>query len=202
MKFSDVKEKHIYNVVFDPVEQNEFNGKHLALVLKKNNDKKTVIVMPLTTSNNGDMINKKDIGILSCLPLSLQKRGNSFAVFNQIRTINVNRMMALKDDSGRIESKIEEELFLELLGMGIKDMTFCLSADEKIEFFYNLSKEAAVKKITSLLYELLKLRKNKEQNQDKIIELENQIKKSILFKDYEFKEKDIFLQSVLKEFLD
>jgi len=25
MKFSDVKEKHIYNVVFDPVEQNEFN---------------------------------------------------------------------------------------------------------------------------------------------------------------------------------
>ncbi len=202
MKFSDVKEKHIYNVVFDPVEQNEFNGKHLALVLKKNNDKKTVIVMPLTTSNNGDMINKKDIGILSCLPLSLQKRGNSFAVFNQIRTINVNRMMALKDDSGRIESKIEEELFLELLGMGIKDMTFCLSADEKIEFFYNLSKEASVKKITSLLYELLKLRKNKEQNQDKIIELENQIKKSILFKDYEFKEKDIFLQSVLKEFLD
>lgn len=202
MKFSDVKEKHIYNVVFDPVEQNEFNGKHLALVLKKNNDKKTVIVMPLTTSNNGDMINKKDIGILSCLPLSLQKRGNSFAVFNQIRTINVNRMMALKDDSGRIESKIEEELFLELLGMGIKDMTFCLSADEKIEFFYNLSKEASVKKITSLLYELLKLRKNKEQNQDKIIELENKIKKSILFKDYEFKEKDIFLQSVLKEFLD
>lgn len=202
MKFSDVKEKHIYNVVFDPVEQNEFNGKHLALVLKKNNDKKTVIVMPLTTSNNGDMINKKDIGILSCLPLSLQKRGNSFAVFNQIRTINVNRMMALKDDSGRIESKIEEELFLELLGMGIKDMIFCLSADEKIEFFYNLSKEASVKKITSLLYELLKLRKNKEQNQDKIIELENQIKKSILFKDYEFKEKDIFLQSVLKEFLD
>ena len=181
MKFSDVKEKHIYNVVFDPVEQNEFNGKHLALVLKKNNDKKTVIVMPLTTSNNGDMINKKDIGILSCLPLSLQKRGNSFAVFNQIRTINVNRMMALKDDSGRIESKIEEKLFLELLGMGIKDMTFCLSADEKIEFFYNLSKEASVKKITSLLYELLKLRKNKEQNQDKIIELENQIKKSILF---------------------
>ena len=202
MKFSDVKEKHIYNVVFDPVEQNEFNGKHLALVLKKNNDKKTVIVMPLTTSNNGDMINKKDIGILSCLSLSLQKRGNSFAVFNQIRTINVNRMMALKDDSGRIESKIEEKLFLELLGMGIKDMTFCLSADEKIEFFYNLSKEASVKKITSLLYELLKLRKNKEQNQDKIIELENQIKKSILFKDYEFKEKDIFLQSVLKEFLD
>lgn len=54
MKFSDIKVKHIYNVIFDPVRDCEFNGKHLALVLKQNNDKRTFIVMPLTSEPNGD----------------------------------------------------------------------------------------------------------------------------------------------------
>lgn len=56
MRFSDIKIGHIYNVIFDPVRFCEFNGKHLALVLKKNNDRKTFIVMPLTSESNGDKI--------------------------------------------------------------------------------------------------------------------------------------------------
>lgn len=48
MKFSDIQVGYIYNVIFDPVRNCEFNGKHLALVLKRNNDKQTFIVMPLT----------------------------------------------------------------------------------------------------------------------------------------------------------
>lgn len=203
MKFSDVKEQHIYNVDFEPVRDNEFNGKHLALVLKKNNDKKTVIVMPLTTSNNGDLINKKDLGILDCLPSSLKQRGNSYAVFNQIRTINVNRMMALKDDNrNKTESKLDYDIFIELLGLGMKDMAFYLDIDERIKFFYNLSVEESTKKITSLLYDLSKLRKDKEQNEYEIIEKEKEIKKSLIYKNYKLKEKDISLQPILDEFLD
>lgn len=35
MRFSDVKVGYIYNVIFDPVRDCEFDGKHLAVVLKK-----------------------------------------------------------------------------------------------------------------------------------------------------------------------
>ncbi|KEI16742.1 type II toxin-antitoxin system PemK/MazF family toxin [Clostridium haemolyticum] len=58
MRFSDIKIGHIYNVIFDPVRFCEFNGKHLALVLKRNNDNQTYIVMPLTSESNGVGVNK------------------------------------------------------------------------------------------------------------------------------------------------
>ena len=50
MRFSDIKVGYIYNVIFDPVRDCEFDGKHLAVVLKRNNDKATFIVMPLTSA--------------------------------------------------------------------------------------------------------------------------------------------------------
>ena len=46
MRFSDIKVGYIYNVIFDPVRDCEFDGRHLAVVLKRNNDKATFIVMP------------------------------------------------------------------------------------------------------------------------------------------------------------
>ena len=35
MRFSDIKVGYIYNVIFDPVRDCEFDGKHLAVVLKR-----------------------------------------------------------------------------------------------------------------------------------------------------------------------
>lgn len=201
MKFSDVKVKHIYNVIFDPVRVPEFDRTHLALVLKKNNDNQTVIVMPMTTSSNGVPFNKKDLGILNCLPTSLQSRGNTFAVFNQIRTVNVSRMISLKEKNIVVESKIEDELFIELLSLGMKDLAFNLEPDEKINLFYEISKNESTKKLTSLLYELLKLRKDSEKNSKEIIEIEQKIKDSLIFKNYILDKKDSILQSILDEFL-
>lgn len=199
MKFTHVNEKHIYNVIFDPVRNPEFDGTHLALVLKKNNDGQTVVVMPMTTSSNGDLINKKDLGVLNCLPESLRLRGNSFAVFNQIRTVHVSRMISLKDKNNIVQCKIDDNLFTELLELGISDIVFSLSSDEKINFFHNLAKKESTKKITSLIYDLLKLRKNKEDNKNKIEKIETEIKNSLIFKDYNLPK--IELQEILKEFL-
>ena len=42
MRFSDIKVGYIYNVIFDPVRDCEFDGRHLAVVLKRNNDKYAV----------------------------------------------------------------------------------------------------------------------------------------------------------------
>lgn len=103
MKFSDIFINHLYYVDFDPVRNCEFNGKHLSLVLKKKNDNQTLIVIPLTKSSNGDGVNKLNIGRLDNLPNNL-KAYNSYAVYNQVRTVNCSRFYALKDDdNNRIE---------------------------------------------------------------------------------------------------
>ena len=68
MRFSDVKERYLYYVDFDPVRYCEFNGNHLAVVLKKNNDKRTAIVMPLTSRENGVGTNKILIDNIEDLP--------------------------------------------------------------------------------------------------------------------------------------
>ena len=123
MKFSNVKEKHIYNVIFDPVEPCEFDKKHLALVLKKNNDKKTCIVVPLTSEDNGDGVNKINIGYISTLPTSL-KCNNTYAVINQVRTVNVSRFIALKEVIGGVNTPI-----------GIVNITLCLQYLHKSEVY-------------------------------------------------------------------
>lgn len=184
MKFTDVLEGHIYNVLFstptEPVRQPEFDSKHLALVLKKNNDKSTVIVMPLTTSDNGDSKNKENIGILSCLPKNFQERGDSFAVFNQIRTINVSRMIMLKENRVAVQCKLEHNLYLKLLSLGIKDLLYPLN-ENKIDFFYTLYKEEVNNKIISLLYTLVKQRKNNlQEDSEEILLLKKEIKKSLV----------------------
>ena len=72
MRFSDIKVGYIYNVIFDPVRDCEFDGKHLAVVLKRNNDKATFIVMPLTSAPNGVGVNKIKLGAMNSLPSSLK----------------------------------------------------------------------------------------------------------------------------------
>lgn len=73
MRFSDIRVGYIYNVIFDPVRTCEFNGKHLAVVLKKNNDKATFIVMPLTSAPSGAGVNKIKLGP-NGLPAIIVKR--------------------------------------------------------------------------------------------------------------------------------
>lgn len=156
MRFSDVKVKHIYNVIFDDVRECEFDRKHLAVVLKKNNDMKTCIVMPLTTEKNGDGTNKFKVGELKCLPASLREV-ETYAVFNQIRTLNVSRFIALKDGDSRINCKIDNELFFTLLSKGFNDITFDLSFDEKINFFRKEYEQACIAKAIDMAYTILKI---------------------------------------------
>lgn len=96
MRASDIKVGKIYNVIFDPVRECEFDGKHLALVIKKNPDGATFVVVPLTSSSNGIGINKLFVGQIESLPESL-KKNDAYAVLNQIRTVNATRFISLKE---------------------------------------------------------------------------------------------------------
>lgn len=111
MRFSDILVKHIYNVIFDPVRFCEFDGKHLALVLKRNNDKRTFIVMPLTSEPNGVGVNKIKLDTITSLPLSM-RNNDTYAVFNQIRTVNADRFIALKKVQMLLNQKLIVKLFI------------------------------------------------------------------------------------------
>ena len=188
MKFSDIQVGYIYNVIFDPVRNCEFNGKHLALVLKRNNDKQTFIVMPLTSESNGEGLNKIKLGNLNSLPSSL-RCNNTYAVYNQIRTVNANRFIALKEGSIVKQSKLDDKEFEILFKLGINELLYNLDIDKKIVLLKEMYEEACVIKAIDLAYTIIKLKK---QNKiDEINNIEEEIKKILIGKEYVLEQKYI-----------
>lgn len=154
MKFSNIKVKHVYNVIFDDVRECEFDGIHLALVLKLNNDKKTVIVMPLTSVSTGVGFNKVKLDKIDSLPSNL-KTNESYAVYNQIRTVNANRFIALKDEDRKpIDVPIEDEVFSQLMILGIKDLMFNGTFDENISIIDGIKEQLLTEKAIGIAYDI------------------------------------------------
>ena len=110
MKANKIKVRHIYYVNFEPTRKGEFPSKHLTIVLRKNHDKITFVVLPLTGSSAGDGINKVKLGKIPSLPTHLQKK-ISYAVLDQIRTISYTRFEDLTEDGKIVESVLEKEDF-------------------------------------------------------------------------------------------
>lgn len=175
MRFSDIKVGHIYNVIFDPVRGCEFDGRHLALVLKKNNDNNTYIVMPLTTAPSGAGVNKVELGPINSLPTSL-KGNRTYAVFNQIRTVNASRFIALKEGGDVIECSIDHCVFSELLLLGIKEILYSVSQDEKIALLKKAYEDERVIKAKDLAYTIKGLQKSIAESEEEISRLKREIK--------------------------
>ncbi|VDN48678.1 conserved protein of unknown function [Petrocella atlantisensis] len=159
MNFSDINVKCVYTVDFDPVRSPEFDRKHLALVLKKNNDSRTCVVMPLTKVSNGVGTNKEMITVIN-LPTSLASNP-SYAVYNQVRTVNANRFIKLKEGGTPIESSVTDETFDSLFKLMIHDMTHDIP-EKRIELYTDLLVGEKTTKIRSLAYDV----KNKSSNED------------------------------------
>lgn len=198
MRFSDIKIGYLYNVIFDDVRKCEFDGKHLALVLKRNNDNQTFIVMPLTSEPNGDGINKINLGSINSLPSSLRSN-NTYAVFNQIRTVNASRFISLKEGVKVIESKIDDEIFYNLLSLGIKDLLFDVQQDERIKLLKIMYENECVNKAVNLAYNILRLKKTVE-DKEKIMCIEKEIKEIIKNIPYTLEQKHI--DNGIKNILD
>lgn len=201
MKFSDIKIQHIYNVNFDPVRKCEFNLHHFAVVLNKNLDKRTVIVMPLTTSNRGDGLNKVNIGILKTLPSSLQT-GPTYAVFNQIRTLNVSRFKPMLDGADNImECPMSIPNFNMLIRLGVSQIMYGVDNDNQISILKNLYDTQCINKAVNLAYDILRLKKKSPCSKTDIIKIEKIIQNTLFNVEYKLKPKDIDLgiQNILDE---
>lgn len=194
MRFSKVKEKHIYNVMFDPVRQCEFNLTHPAVVLKKNNDSKTCVVMPLTTEPNGVGENKIDIGCISTLPSSL-RGNNTYAVFNQVRTVNVNRFIAFKEvidgQNTPIDCSMDDFTFGILLQKALSDLTFAYTIDEKMDLYQKLYNEEKLNKCISIAYNIKRLDAEFEAMNSQRILLNNELGQLLDNFDYELSQTEL-----------
>lgn len=175
MRASDIKVGYVYNVIFDPVRDCEFDGKHLAVVLKKNNDKTTFIVMPLTSSPNGNGVNKIQIGQIPTLPTSL-KSNNTYAVFNQVRTVSASRFISLKEGGTVIEALFPENRFHQLLGLAIQELVYSVDRDVKVQILKSAYEQASVEQAKDIAYNIKALEKSADDMSEVISRLENKIK--------------------------
>ncbi len=133
MKSRLIKVGHIYYVQFNPVQGNEFAKQHLAVVLKKNADNSTFVVVPLTSSSMGDGVNKICIGKITALPERLSGR-ESYAVYDQIRTVDAQRFSMVFDDSGNaVQVPFPNGKWKELLRCVISDLIRDTAVEERIE---------------------------------------------------------------------
>ncbi len=158
MRFSDVKEKYLYYVDFDPVQPSEFDKEHLAVVLKKNADKRTAIVMPLTSQNNGAGVNTALLPTIQDLPNRL-KSDDSYAVYDKIRSVNYSRFKPIyKERQGNqiVEVKLEDETFKALIKMGTEHLETKLSLDEKLSLYGEKFDKSVNEKIVNLAYSIKK----------------------------------------------
>lgn len=199
MRFSNIKVRHIYNIIFDPVRYCEFDRKHLALVLKQNNDNQTFIVMPLTSESNGNGVNKIKLDTINSLPTSL--RGNdTYAVFNQVRTVNADRFIALKEGPNIVESRIDDKVFYKLLYLGIKELMYNLNQDEKLELLQKAYEEECVAKAKDLAYNILRLERVAEDKSKEIESIKSEIKG--ILKDISYTLEQKYIDDGIKDIFD
>lgn len=205
MKFSDIHVGSIYNVIFDPVRDCEFNGKHLALVLKRNNDKKTFVVLPLTSRSNGAGINKISLGTIPSLPRSLRKN-HTYAVFNQIRTVNASRFIALKEGGNVVEVKLEEGVFYGLFQYVIEDMLHNCEQESKIALLKSLYQKECIIKAKDLAYDIIKINEETAAEKEEIQKKEMEIREIVKDIPYRLHEKfiedgveEVFKEAILRK---
>ena len=190
MRASDIKVGYIYNVIFDPVRDCEFDGKHLAVVIKKNNDKATFIVMPLTSAANGNGINKFYIGQILSLPTSLRSN-DTYAVINQVRTVNASRFISLKEGGMVIEALLSPDKFQQLLVLAIKELVYSVEQNSKINLLKVAYEQECVEKAKNIAYYIKTLEKSSDDMTKDVLELEKQIKGTIFNIPYSLEQKYI-----------
>lgn len=139
MKKEEIKVGHIYYVNYEPTKRGEFGGLHMCVVLKKNNDLITFVTVPLTSQEASPCDNKLSLGVIDTLPDNL-KENESYAVLDQIRTLNASRFRRLKQEEEIVDAYLNDTQLSDLLQAIIKDFLADTSDTIKKEIANNLLK--------------------------------------------------------------
>ena len=112
------------------------------------------------------------------LPSSL-KTNDTYAVYNQVRTVNADRFIALKEGSAVKECPMEKHIFHKLLFLGLQEMVYSIPQEERIEILKSVYEAELISKAKDIAYQIVKLRKDENPNKEKIDELLVQISETI-----------------------
>lgn len=112
------------------------------------------------------------------LPSSL-KTNDTYAVYNQVRTVNADRFIALKEGSAVKECPMEKHIFHKLLFLGLREMVYSIPQEERIEILKSVYEAELISKAKDIAYQIVKLRKDENPNKEKIDELLVQISETI-----------------------
>ena len=133
MKASEIKVGNVYYVNFEPHKRGEFDKTHLALVLKKTVNEVTFIVIPMTSEPDGSTGCKKNkvyLDVTDYLPPHLRKNP-SYAVYDQVRTVNASRFQKLYEDRKEYDAKVPESIVNQVIEEIIRNLLFDFSDERK-----------------------------------------------------------------------
>lgn len=163
IRFSDLKQGEITFVDLEPVRNmDEFGGNHLCIVVKKCSDKKTVIVLPLTSKTRSDHPDKIDITQeVRDLPQRFLGK-SSIAALNQLRTVSVDRLQNIydgRDSNGQNILKhpfVSQEGFSEVISLLAKRKMDLLSPSDQHSFYQNMHIESLIKQLLDTLFSVIR----------------------------------------------
>lgn len=100
-------------------------------------------------------------------------------MYNQVRTVNADRFIALKEGSAVKECPMEKHIFHKLLFLGLREMVYSIPQEERIEILKSVYEAELISKAKDIAYQIVKLRKDENPNKEKIDELLVQISETI-----------------------
>jgi hypothetical protein len=107
------------------------------------------------------------------------KSKDSYAVFDQVRTVNANRFYPVKSGSSRINVPMDNGTMLKLFELAIRDMIFNAAQDEKISVLKNTYSLERFNKAKDLAYNIIKLRKAGVAADGRIAALKSEIRETL-----------------------
>ena len=140
MKAEEIQVGHVYFVNFDPTKMGEFNSNHMCVVLKKNRDMITFVVIPLTSQGSGAGVNKIPLYIKPYLPPHLRNK-DTYAVYDQVRTVSAKRFSKLNEGDEEYDTVVPEKEMVRLYEAIISNLTESLSDAQRNELFNALFTE-------------------------------------------------------------
>lgn len=169
IRVKDIKEKRVYYVDYEPSVGNEFGKHHLSLVLKKNREDKTLIVV-LLTGKKDNRTPEKTIKIkVEDLPERLKQK-ESYAVINKVRTLDYSRFEHILDGKF-IEVEVSDAEFTNLISHITDELEESLDLETKKKIYAEKIDRAINKEIKNLVYEYKRLKENRDGIVTKIMDI-------------------------------
>lgn len=162
--YSDIKLKSVYFLDYDPSHGDEFGKHHMGIVLKKrthNQQDSVCVIVPITTNPPRIYDTGKIPVRLNNLPDKLAKKGQSYALTNQIKVMDYTRLERIVDKGKTQKVTVNQSDYLRIVELCTDEIESALTFSEKMSF-YKLKIDKAIKnEIISKIYIIRNLKTKK-----------------------------------------